>query len=57
VNMAGRIDARGPTKRLLPYSGERSVKEITEHLRQRLIERMVEAGEERPQIDDWPCYL
>jgi arylsulfatase A-like enzyme len=56
VNMAGRLDTRWPMPRLLHYSGERSVKEITEHLRQRLIERMVEAGEKRPQIDYWPYY-
>jgi arylsulfatase A-like enzyme len=56
VNMAGRLDTRWPTQRLLHYSGERSVKDITEHLRQRLIERMAEAGEERPQIDYWPYY-
>jgi arylsulfatase A-like enzyme len=56
VNMAGRMDTRWPTKRLLHYSGERSVRDITEHLRQRLIQRMVEAGEQRPQIDYWPYY-
>ena len=56
VNMAGRLDTRWPTQRLLHYSGERSVKEITEHLRQRLIERMVEAGEKCAQIDYWPYY-
>ena len=56
VNMAGRMDTRWPTKRLLHYSGERSVRDITEHLRQRLIERMVEAGEKRPQINYWPYY-
>ncbi len=56
VNMAGRLDARWPTKRLLHYAGNRSMPEITDHLRQRLIERMVQAGEERPQIAYWPYY-
>ncbi len=56
VNLAGRLDTRWPDKRLLHYVGNRSMKEITDHLRQRLIQRMVEAGEERPKIDFWPYY-
>jgi arylsulfatase A-like enzyme len=56
VNLAGRLDTRWPAQHLLHYSGERSVREITEHLRQRLIERMAEAGEQRPHIDYWPYY-
>lgn len=56
VNMAGRLDTRWPSKNLLHYLGERSVPEITHYLRQRLVERMVQAGEERPQIDYWPYY-
>lgn len=56
VNMAGRINMRVPSKRLIHYIGERSVPEVTEHLRQRLIQRMVEAGEAAPTIDYWPYY-
>ena len=56
VNLAGRLDTRWPTKTLLHYIGERSVQEVTAHLRERLIAHMVEAGEERPQIDRWPYY-
>ncbi len=56
VNLAGRVNMRVPSKRLLHYIGERTVPEITAHLRQRLIQRMVEAGEAPPQIDYWPYY-
>lgn len=52
VNLAGRTDPPN----LVHYVGERSMKEITDHLRARLIERMVEAGEDRPRIDYWPYY-
>ncbi|MGH9327412.1 MAG: sulfatase-like hydrolase/transferase [Terriglobia bacterium] len=56
LNLAGRLDTRWPTKMLLHYIGERSMPEVTAHLRERLIERMVQAGEERPQIAYWPYY-
>jgi arylsulfatase A-like enzyme len=56
VNLAGRLDTRWPDKTLLHYSGQRSIRQVTEHLRQRLIERMVQAGEQRPKIAYWPYY-
>lgn len=56
VNLAGRVNFRVPTDRLVHFIGERAVPEVTAHLRERLIERMVEAGEARPQIDYWPYY-
>ncbi len=58
VNMIGRLDARWPDdKILLNYVGhQRSMREITANLRERLIERMVEAGEDRPEIELWRYY-
>ncbi len=56
LNLAGRLDQRSPTKELLHYVGDRSMPEITAQLRERLIERMVQAGEPRPQISYWPYY-
>ena len=56
LNLAGRLDTRWPSKTPLHYIGERSMPEITAHLRERLIERMVQAGEARPQIESWPYY-
>jgi len=41
---------------LVHYFGDRSISEITDHLRERLIARMVEAGEQRPQIKPWRYY-
>lgn len=38
------------------YLGDRSIREITTQLRQRLIALMVEAGEQAPQIDEWRYY-
>lgn len=52
VNLAGRAD---PPK-LLHYAGNRSMRQITEQLRERLLARMEEAGETRPQIDRWDYY-
>ncbi len=52
VNMAGRIDPPD----LVHYVGDRSMSEITDHLRTRLIERMIEAGEDRPNITRWNYY-
>jgi arylsulfatase A-like enzyme len=56
LNLAGRLDTRWPSKTLLHYIGERSLPEITAHLRERLIARMVQAGEAVPQIAPWPYY-
>ncbi len=52
VNLAGRDDIPS----LVHYFGDRSISEITDHLRERLIARMVEAGEQRPQIKPWRYY-
>ncbi|MGC8552525.1 MAG: sulfatase-like hydrolase/transferase [Phycisphaerae bacterium] len=56
LNMVGRVDTRWPDGILLNYIGHRSMREVTAHLRNRLIERIVEAGEPRPHIRDWPFY-
>jgi arylsulfatase A-like enzyme len=52
INLAGRAD--DPS--LVHYAGGRSIRQVTDQLRERLIARMVEAGEQRPQIDRWPYY-
>ena len=52
INLAGRQDP----PRLLHYGGGRSMREITEELRERLLARMVEAGEAKPQIEEWKFY-
>lgn len=49
VNLAGRISTQH-------YLGDRTIRDITAHLRQRLIALMVEAGEQAPQIDEWRYY-
>ncbi len=54
--MIGRLDERWPDKTLLHYVGNRSMREITAHLRERLIERVVEAGEAKPEISLWSFY-
>jgi arylsulfatase A-like enzyme len=51
INLAGRDDP----PRLLHYGG-RSMREITEDLRERLLARMVEAGEDKPEIARWNFY-
>ncbi len=51
-NLCGRVDPPG----IVHYVGDRSMRQITAHLRQRLIQRMVEAGEPRPKIDLWEYY-
>jgi arylsulfatase A-like enzyme len=51
INLAGRDDP----PRLLHYGG-RSMREITEDLRERLLARMVEAGEDKPEISRWNFY-
>jgi arylsulfatase A-like enzyme len=51
INLAGRDDP----PRLLHYGG-RSMREITEDLRERLLARMVEAGEDKPEISRWDFY-
>ncbi|MBU6410285.1 MAG: sulfatase-like hydrolase/transferase [Verrucomicrobiota bacterium] len=52
VNLAGRADIPS----LVHYFGGRSIRKITDHFRERLIARMVEAGEPRPQIKRWNYY-
>lgn len=51
-NLCGRVDPPG----IVHYVGDRSMRQITAHLRYRLIQRMVEAGERRPKIDLWEYY-
>lgn len=52
INLAGRSDP----PELVHYIGDRSIREVQDHLRNRLIEIMVEAGEKRPKIDPWSYY-
>ncbi len=58
VNMIGRLDARWPDDNiLLNFVGHRrSMREITTYLRERLIKRIMEAGETRPEIATWRYY-
>lgn len=52
LNLAGRKDP----PHLVHYDGERPLPEIAAYLRERLIARIVEAGEEAPQIDPARFY-
>lgn len=52
LNLAGRKDP----PHLVHYEGDRPLPEIAAHLCERLIARMVEAGEEAPQIDPAHFY-
>lgn len=52
VNLAGRSDPAS----LVHYAGGRSIRQVCDHLRERLVARMVEAGEPKPQIERWPYY-
>jgi arylsulfatase A-like enzyme len=52
VNLAGRADPPA----LVHYAGDRSIRKITDELRERLLARMEEAGEPRPQIARWEYY-
>ncbi len=52
VNLAGRKDPPS----LVHYVGDRSMVELTTHLRERLLARMVEAGEKRPEIKTKQYY-
>lgn len=52
VNLAGRRD----NPKLVHYGGDRPLPEVADHLRERLIARMVEAGESAPTIDQARCY-
>ena len=52
INLAGRADP----PELVHYAGGRSIREITDQLRERLLARMEEAGEPRPQIARWRYY-
>jgi len=52
VNLAGRSDPPS----LVQYAGNRSIREIADQLRERLLARMEEAGETRPRIARWMYY-
>ena len=52
VNLCGRNDPPG----LVHFTGDRSMREITDHLRERLTERIAEAGEPKPTIKRWTVY-
>ena len=52
INLAGRSDPPG----LVHYFGNRSIRKITDELRERLLARMEAAGEARPQITRWRFY-
>ena len=52
INLAGRSDPPS----LIHYAGNRSMHNLTEGLRARLLARMEEAGEPRPQISKWDYY-
>jgi arylsulfatase A-like enzyme len=52
VNLAGRADP----PELVHYAGGRSIRNITDELRERLLARMEEAGEARPKIARWKYY-
>jgi len=52
LNLAGRRD----NPKLVHYDGDRPLPEVAAHLRERLIARMVEAGEKAPQIEPARLY-
>ena len=52
LNLAGRHDP----PQLVHYDGDRPLPEVAAHLRERLIARMVEAGEAAPQIEPARLY-
>ncbi|MEJ2009733.1 MAG: sulfatase-like hydrolase/transferase [Acidobacteriota bacterium] len=52
LNLAGRRD----NPKLVHYDGDRPLPEVAAHLRERLIARMVEAGEAAPQIEPARLY-
>jgi arylsulfatase A-like enzyme len=52
INLAGRADP----SRLLHYGDGQSMREIIAGLRERLLARMEESGEARPQITPWEYY-
>jgi len=52
LNLAGRHDP----PQLVHFDGDRSLPEVAASLRERLVARMVEAGETRPQIDPARFY-
>ena len=52
LNLAGRKDP----PRLVHYDGDRPLPEVAAHLRERLIARMVEAGEAAPEIEPARLY-
>jgi hypothetical protein len=52
INLAGRADPAA----LLHFGDDRSMRKITDDLRERLLARMEEAGEPRPEITRWEYY-
>jgi hypothetical protein len=52
LNLAGRKDP----PHLVHYDGDRPLPEIAAHLRERLITRMLEAGEPRAEIEERHLY-
>ena len=52
LNLAGRKD----NPKLVHYEGDGPLVDITSHLRERLLARMVEAGEARPVIEERVLY-
>ena len=52
LNLAGRRD----NPKLVHYDGDRLPVEVATHLRQRLLERIVEAGEPKAEIEDRVLY-
>ena len=52
VNLAGRADPPD----LVQYAGNRSMTQITDELRRRLLARMEEAGEPPTRIARWQFY-
>lgn len=52
LNLAGRHD----NPELVHFNGDRPLPEVAAHLRERLVARMVEAGEEAPQITPKHLY-
>ncbi len=52
LNLAGRRDS----PKLVHFNGDRPLPEVADHLRQRLIARMVEIGEQAPQIEPARLY-
>lgn len=52
LNLAGRRDS----PKLVHFNGDRPLPEVAAHLRERLVARMVEAGEQAPAIEEAKLY-